>query len=229
VPSITSVQEKQTRATKALKVLSGYANGLAAVTNAADRTAYNAAAKRLEGSVGNLAKFAEPAAPGIGTITPLVVNVFTWAVGEALDQDRFDTLRDAVIFAQGPIKTASGEDLTPVKTAGEALKLGLQAIAVARIAVLDDGIRTLAAPLGPALSTAAYKERRTQTQAMYATLENMRHADAGKAAADMITAHDKLAEAVKDPKRNFGQLMEAVGEFVKKANDVQAAMAAPAK
>ncbi len=217
-PAPAPVANEEPRAKDALKVLTGYAHGLAAVTNAADRTAYDDASKRLETSAGKLAKFGEPAAPGIGTVTPVLVNGLTWVLGAALDQDRFNTLSHAVNYAR-----------EPVKTAGKALKLGLLAIETDRIQTLHTGVEKLAEPLGRGMAPAVYKERFLQAEAMRARLDALRHANAGGAADALIEAHESLVKAVNDPRAKLDDLMEAIGDFATKASAAQTALAAPPK
>ena len=89
-PGLTKVEQKRDKIMGTLTGLQNYAHALAAVTNAADRAAYDAAVAQLSGAVGALAKNADAAAPGLSTIAPAAVNLVGWVVGTALDQQRFD-------------------------------------------------------------------------------------------------------------------------------------------
>lgn len=95
-PALTDIEKTRNQTTSALNALKNYADALAAVTNAADRTAFNNAASQLSGSVGALAKTAGAVVPGASILAPVTTNVLAWLVGTALDQQRFDTLKAAV-------------------------------------------------------------------------------------------------------------------------------------
>jgi hypothetical protein len=217
-PQLTHIERLGEDTAAALKVLTGYAHALAAVTNAADRTAFDGAAKRLQSSVGNLASAAKAVAPGAEAIAPLVVNVAAWVIGEALDEDRFETLKRAVTAAELPI--------TKISTT---LGSGLGALSSARRTVLYKTTRTLVKPLGPTTAPAVYKERLGQASVMLARLDTLRHADPAAAATALIKSHNALVAAVKDPKKQFGSLMISVAHFAETAKAVHGALATPAK
>lgn len=79
-PALSAIEQDRSKTMEAIAVLKGYADALAAVTNAADRTAYDAAVAQLSGAVGTLAKTADPAAPGVSTVAPAFVNIIGWLV-----------------------------------------------------------------------------------------------------------------------------------------------------
>jgi hypothetical protein len=60
---------------------------------------------QLSGAVGNLAQFADAAAPGASVVAPAAVNLAGWVVGTALDQDRYDSLKKAVNAVSVPMRT----------------------------------------------------------------------------------------------------------------------------
>src|SRR5262249_10581611 len=84
-PALHPVVLTQPNVIPAVQALSRYAHSLTLVTNASDRTEFDAASKRVAASVGTLAEAADPVAPGASKIAPVVVNVALWVVGEGLD------------------------------------------------------------------------------------------------------------------------------------------------
>ena len=101
-PKLFDIEMDSTKTMAALRALRNYAHALEAVTNAADRTAFDSAVAQLAGSVGALAKNAGMVAPGASTIAPVAVNALGWLVGTALDQERFDALKAGVTAAGTP-------------------------------------------------------------------------------------------------------------------------------
>ncbi len=217
-PGLMDVQKTRAATRKALSVLKDYAHALAAVTNASDRTAFDGAVTQLSGSVSNLAKFADAAAPGASTIAPAVVNIAGWLVGTALDQDRFDSLRRAVNAAASPVHSVA-----------TTLGIGLETIGDARRMVLYEETRDLAARLGPSLNDAAYKQQLTEAEAAIGVLDGLRQSDPPGTADSLGKAHDALVAAVNDPSRNYANLMKAVGDFSDKAAALQTALSASSK
>ncbi|MFL5266203.1 MAG: hypothetical protein ACJ8AH_06315 [Stellaceae bacterium] len=217
-PVLTDVQKTRPRTMVALKVLTDYAHALQAVTNAADRAAFDAASKRLEASVANLAKAANAVAPGASTAAPVIVKMATWIVGAALDKDRFDSLRQGVNNAADPVRTVA-------KTMG----IGLEAVRNDRLTALYETTNALVKPLGPGLAEKAYKERLTDAETTLEMLDEVRRADPAGAADSLATAHDALVAAVNDPERDFANMTTAVGAFADQANALRNALSVPAK
>lgn len=214
-PSLMDVQKTRADTQKVLTVLGDYAHALVAVTNASDRTAFDAAVGRLSGSVAGLAAVAGAAAPGAGALAPAAVNLVGWVFGTALDQERFDTLKRGVNAAAGPVRSIA-----------TTLGIGLEAIDDARRMVLYEEARDLVARLGPSLGPAAYQQRLGQAEAMIGVLDGLRQADPAGAAASLAKAHDALVAAVNDPRRNEAALVKAIGTFLDQAAAVQAALSA---
>jgi hypothetical protein len=211
----------------ALKVLKEYAKALAAVTNATDRAAYDAAVAQLAGAVGDLAKNAEVVAPGIGAVSTAAVNVLGWMVGTALDQQRFDSLRTGINLVGKPLPDDKNPDPdSPIHIVARTFGDGLEALQQARMESLTDEANALTAGLKHDLSTAAYRQRMIEAQAIVATLDAVRKADARGAAQDLADAHDKLVEAVNDPARSYSSLVTSIGSFADKVAAVHAALTA---
>ena len=214
-PAPPALLVSQAKAKQALKGLVLYAHGLEAVTNAGDRKAYNEAAKRLEGSVSNLASAANAAMPGVGVLAPAVVNMTLWVVGAALDQDRFDTLKAAVDQGSLYLPTVTGY-----------LASALDEINNARRDVIYGEVNGLVAPLGTRtqLTSAVYKERYDQAESKLVKLNALRHASAVQAKQDLLKAHEELKHAVNDKSRNIAPLVDSVTEFVAAAKRVHEAV-----
>ncbi|MBS0521860.1 MAG: hypothetical protein JSR90_24410 [Proteobacteria bacterium] len=242
---------------KALKVLKDYAKGLAAVTNAADRAAYDAAVAQLASAVGALTSAAAKGMPGAGTVATASVNLLGWLVGEALDQQRYDTLRSAVLTVDTPLpEEGSSRDGSrsgaaaaradappptdaerkaeqqraaarkPIHIVATTFGKGLLAVSVARQEWLYEEGRVLAYRLNAGLSTADYRQRLADTQAVVAAINGLRNADPTGTAQDMAKAHDALAAALRNPKTAYADLLAAIGTFADKVAAVQSALAA---
>lgn len=201
-PALTGVEEKRRAVLGKVKVLVAYVHALQAITNAADRTAFNDAAKRLGATVGELAA----AQPGAGAIAPAAINLVLWVVGEKLDQDRFDALKQAVNEAQKPVEVVA-------RQLGDAL----QAIKARRQETLSHTLRALSRPLGPALSTTSYRERLTEAETTLAKVDAVGQVDPTAATRALVEAHKALAKAVRDPEPNYAHLLAAISDFADKS------------
>ena len=227
-PALTNLQLTRAQTMQAVRHLKKYANALAAVTNAADRTAYDAAVGQLSGAVATLAAPANLAAPGIGMIAPAAVNVVGWVFGTALDQQRFDSLRTAVNRVGKPLPDeANPNPNSPIRVVTGILGKGLSTLADARIRALSREAGLLAIGLSSRpLSDETYRKQLAEAWAAAATADALQRSDPRGAATDLAEAHDKLVEAVNDPGRSYGSLLKAVGEFGEKISAVHAAMTA---
>ena len=223
-PALSGIELKRGQTMAVLDVLKGYAHALVAVTNAADRAAYDTAVAQLSGAVGALARNADSVAPGASAVAPAAVDLAGWLVGTALDQQRFDSLRAGVTAAGTP--GANGR--SPIATVATTLGSGLVALSQARQAVLVKEANMLVDRLGPSLDDAAYRQGLSDAQAVVAALDGLRQADPAAAAAGLVRAHDALVAAVNDPSRNYPALLEAVGDFADRAAALQAALGATA-
>jgi hypothetical protein len=106
-PSNHDLVSSRPKTLEAIKVLADYAHALRAVTNAADRAAFNSAASRLNASVTALGKAAGPQGAAANAAFSAGFDVFAWAVGQALDQQRFETLKQDVNLAAGPVQSVA--------------------------------------------------------------------------------------------------------------------------
>jgi hypothetical protein len=217
-PAPLNSQVDRKTVTDKLQVLQNYVHALQAVTNAADRAAFDAAAQRLEGAVSNLATTANAAAPGAGAIAPAATNVVLWVVGTALDNDRFDALRNGVTLAATPVKNISAE-----------LGTALQIIADDKAQVLTAAAKALLKPLGPKLAATTYKERLVAAEAILAELDAVQLSAPAQAAQKMSKAHSALVAAVQSPHPQLAELMKSLSDFEAAAKPLKDALTAPAK
>ena len=195
---------------------------LVAVTNAADRAAYNAAVAQLASTVGTIAKDAGPYGAAASTVAPAAVNLVGWIGGTALDQQRFDSLKAGVIAVSTPLPDGT----TPINYVATVAGAGLYALALAQQDVLGNELDILTRPLGPSLTDAAYRQRLSDAQAVVAVLDGLRQTDPTAAANGLIEAHKALVAAVNDPSQNYPSLVKAAGDFADQATALHDALTA---
>ena len=222
-PMPTAIEQKRVRTMAVVTVLTDYAHALAAVTNAADRTAFNAAVSQLSSAVGALAKEAGPAAPGLSTVAPAGVNFVGWLVGTALDAQRFESLKAGVTAASSSVDSQGDSAFSVVVTV---LGDGLTALNAQRKAVLTQEIGILRGQLQPSLSDAAYRQGLTDLESLLVVLDGLRQTDPAAAVTSLIKAHQALLAAVDDPSRNYPSLVKAVSDFASQAANLQTALGA---
>jgi hypothetical protein len=212
-----------------LAALLDYSHALAAVTNAADRAAYDAAVAKLADSLKGLASAAGPSGAGMGTAVAAGVNILGWLVGTALDQQRFDSLK-AAVNAVG-MRPADGGD-TPMKVITNAIGDGLEVANYQRLNTLNDEMNGDRVRLGPSLTDAAYRQRLDDALALATSIQALREADPRGTTDALNAAHEALVKAVNDPSRNLPALVKALTDFSDKAQALQTATskaAAPQK
>jgi hypothetical protein len=230
-PALASSQPKSL---DALNVLTNYAHALQAVTNAADRAAFNAAAARLNASVTALGKAAGPQGAAASAAFSAGFNIFAWVLGQALDEERFDTLKRDVDLANGPLQwddhkgwVCPEQSVCPVRSVAKTLGAQLDAISQARQLVLYDTVNALIKPLGPGYKNYTAREATaSQTKALLVQLEQATPSQVTDA---LIKAHDALRDAVNDPKGSFGNFATAVGKFAELAEALKSSLATPVK
>lgn len=224
-PTLTPAEKDRAKAMEAIKVLKDYANALAAVTNAGDRTAYDAAVGNLAAAVGTLTAAANLALPGSSAALSAAVNVFGWLVGTALDEQRYDTLKKAVTKVNQPVK--EDDPRSAIRIVTGTLGSGLLAIKGARMELLGNEVDALVAGLNKGgLSEDAYRKRLIEAQAALAVIDGLRKSDPSGAARDLAEAHEKLAKAIADPDKNRAAFLKAVGDFGEKVGTLEAALKA---
>ena len=233
-PPDPAVETNRKGTLDALKVLTDYAHALQAVTNAADRAAFNSAAARLNASVTALGKAAGPQGAAASAAFSAGFNIFAWVFGQALDQQRFDTLKQAVNLAAGPEQlVAPGQwvcpehSFCPVRSVASGLEILLGLVSQARQQVLYDTTKELIKPLGPGYKN--YMPRlatANQTKALLAQLEQAKPSQVTDA---LVKAHNALRDAVNDPEQSFSNFATEVGQFAGLAEALKNALTTPAK
>jgi len=160
-PSDPALEASRPKTLEAIKALTDYAHALQAVTNAADRAAFDSAAARLNASVTALGKGAGPQGAAASAAFSTGFNIFAWVFGQALDQERFDTLKQDVNLAASPVQSIAN-----------GLGTELDAISQARQLVLYDTVNALIRPLGPGYKNYTAREATaSQTKALLVQLE----------------------------------------------------------
>ncbi|MFO1060971.1 MAG: hypothetical protein U1E53_28860 [Dongiaceae bacterium] len=221
-PDPMALMDERDKVMSKVAVLRDYAHALAAVTNAADRAAYDAAVAQLSASVGALATAADAVAPGASVVAPAAISFAGWVVGTALDQQRFDSLKAAV----NAVGTKGPNGAAPIASVAAAVGAALDRVSVARQRILADEISDTIDPLGKSVvSEAEYRSQLTGAQGQLAVLNGMRDANPGATTGALVTAHDELVAAVNDPSRNYAALVVALSNFQSKAAALQSALA----
>jgi hypothetical protein len=217
-----------------LDVLANYAHALQAVTNAADRAAFDSAAARLNASVTALGKAAGPQGTAASAAFSAGFNIFAWVLGQALDQERFDTLKQDVNLANGPLKwddhngwVCPEHSVCPVYSIAKGLGSELDSVSETRRKVVTDTVNAQITPLRPGYKNYMAREATaTQTKAVLIQLIQTKPSQVTDA---LIKAHNALRDAVNDPKGSFGNFATAVGKFAELAEALKSSLATPAK
>lgn len=230
-PQLSDAEQTQAATLKAVKRLKDYANALAAVTNAADRTAYDAAVAQLSGAVGTITTPLDAVEPGFSTLAPAAVNVVGWLFGTALDQQRYASLKRAITTVGLPVADDKNKDPdSPIRIVTRALGKGLRMLKIARLEVLQNELYDLTRGLNErSWSDDAYRSRLTDSQTTLATIVALRRSDPTGVASDLADAHDKLVLAVSDPTNNYTALIKALGDFTDKVNALHTALTSISK
>jgi hypothetical protein len=202
---------------KGVKALSDYMGGLAAITNADDRTNYDAAVKKVAASASAVAGAASlPAAPVVGA----GLNIFGWMLGNALDIQRFQVMKQVVNIVQ-PTDPAKPQPFNTVVGA-----IGFQIDAALRIRRSDlwSEINTVRQTL-PGLPEGTYRARLARIDEMSTTLEALNQTDGQGTANDLIKAHEQLVWAVNSYQPELGDLLDAIGKLKDQVSALQDALA----
>jgi hypothetical protein len=212
-------RKRRAELAKVTDAITDYARALAAVTNADDQAAYYKSVTQLSDSDQQIAAFVPN---GIGAVAPAAVNLLGWMVGTALDQQRFDALKDAVT----KVGTKDAHGVKPIAAVQEALSAGMRTLGLARRRVVREQVVLLAQDLGPALSTDAYIQRLDEAQALVSMLEGLRQVETGEFGKDLEKAHDALVAAVTNPKTQVSSFLAALAAFKDKATALKDALSA---
>jgi hypothetical protein len=191
-----------------LKSISDYAAAIAALSTAADRTAFDTASTNVATAVGALAasagKFAGPIGSAFVLAKP-VASAVLWLVGQKLDYDRLVVLRDAVSKADPSIQVLATKPL-PVILSGQ--NLSLQTAIVDLLSSQIEAVNVIRAH--PPIKDVDYSTALDTAQATASALNAARAADPYATAKALADAHSELKAAVIS---NDGQL-DALGTSI---------------
>jgi hypothetical protein len=199
---------------EAMKTLTNYTSALAAVTNAADRTAYNTAVSNLKDAV---SKF-----PPYGTIAGAGINLLGWVVGTSLDIQRFNSLKDGVNAVGQPRK--NGE--IPFDAVVQAIAFQVNRYAEHRRDILGKNLADLSETLSPTISEELYRARLADIEAMTAVLEALNQTNAYSVANDLMAAHVQLVKAVNSGQPSLDELTTTLSTLGSDVSALQSALAA---
>ncbi|MCA0301900.1 MAG: hypothetical protein LCH95_05790 [Proteobacteria bacterium] len=213
------------RTVRVSKALAGYAQGLKAISNASDRTEFDAEVAKLKKSLEALAALV----PGLGVGGAAAIgggiNLLGWLVGTGLDLQRYETLRKTVTLVNSPV---GANDQRPLDTLGGAMLIELLQMQTDRRNVLFAEAAEIRRGLGPGLGEPTYRARLADLEDVLAKLEAVRKSDPTAAVEGMVAAHDALAKALNDPGNQAEAVAKAVGEFGDRVNAVVAATSSKA-
>lgn len=216
-PRAADKEEVVVTAAMIASTLKEYADALAAVTNAADRAALDAAVGDLSKSAGTLASTVgmaggPAASAAIGAVVSASVSLVGWIVGQAEDARRLDALDAALRATCRPIQTLGA--------AAETL------IATRRREIADYRLRSITviqAGMGPGTSRGEYAARDTEVDALLAA--GVRPPDPNDQPGTALRkAHDALVKAVTNREGQTMALIEAVGSFAEAAQKLKSAL-----
>ncbi len=206
--------------TLSMKALTDYMGALAAVTNATDRDNYNAAVTKLGTAVSGIMTAAGgPAGAAVGA----GINLFGWLLGNALDIQRFESLKAAVNKVGTPPKPGDGR---PFDDVVQAIASSILALAEDRRSALTDDIGSLKLTLGHGVSEEVYRARLADIQSMAAVVESLNTADPQSAANALMLAHAKLVKAVNEYQPDLASLITTIGTLKDQVSALQTALAA---
>lgn len=208
-PSRSKTEQEVAKAAPIIKALRDYASSLVAVTNAEDQQTLEAAQAQFSSSLQDLAKQTKPElAAQLGP----VADAFAAATTAGLNSRRYKILKNGVIAANKAVA-----DL------GDAMGDVLNAIRTARANELRLTADFLTSELGPSFTSAEYMTRLTLIESKVDSLEALRRSGPRQAAKEMVKAHDDLARALMDDRRQVQGVGNSVRTFVDKAKAVQEA------
>jgi len=202
-----------------IDALAGYAAALRAITNEADRKAFDAAVGDLAtkvsafvtavgGVAGGIPAFAGPAAGA-------VVRIAGEIVGDVLDAERLAELKRAVDKAEPAVAKLAQE------MGGQYRDLAV----VRRDGVLAN-LMALAQQTTRGVDEASYAARYDTARSMAATITALDDPNVASAAAGLATAHAALAKALRDDSRQADSLVAAIKRFADAAKALRDAMKA---
>lgn len=199
------------------KTLRDYAKALAAVTNAADRAALDAAVGDLSGSAGGLAgtigmSGGPAASAAISGVVTASVSLAGLVLGTALDYRRLEALDTAVRATCLPMQTLG-------QTVDTLIATRLTGIAAYRL----QSVQTILSGMRPTMGRDEYFRRDNEIDGLLAA--GIAPPDPNlHPGLDLRKAHDALVKAVVNREGQTLALIEAVGRFAEAADALETAL-----
>jgi hypothetical protein len=199
--------------------LTNYMEALAAVTNAADRTDYDAAVTKLGTAVTAVMTAAGgPAGAAVGA----GINLFGWLLGNALDIQRFEALKAAVNLVDKP---TGPDNKKPFNTVVIAIANSIDGLAQHRREDLQTQMGKRSVALGDgSLSAADYAARMAEVESLGAQIDALNQTSAIAPANALMKAHLQLVVAVNQSRPDIGDLLTTLGTLKDKVAALQAAL-----
>ena len=206
-----------------LAALNGYARALRAITNAEDRTRFDAAVGSLAQSATQLAALAGPKGAAVGAVSGAAIQAAGAVVAISLDARRLAVLRETVPAMHG---TESAPGAVPVLA--KDVKKGLSLIRGERIRAvaarqgdLDTGLRRAVASRNDAHIVRVVAE----LDKLATTLGTLNQSDPDGTVEALVKAHKRLVDALEDDERQLKPLIDATSDLLTKATAVKDALA----
>jgi hypothetical protein len=222
-PPPTDVQDALAKAAPAFNALKVYVDALTAVTTAADDTALNTASQGMTSALKNLGTAVATVAPKEAAANALIApagGVLGQALAICLDQRRYAVLKANVT---PPVDNA-------VAVLGNEIQSALLTIRLAQLGQLGADMRNTAAPVEAAgvgsLSSSKYQADLTALQTKVAAFNLARAADPKATVTAMVTAHNKLMQAVQSGTGQGQAVLDSVEGFATAAGTLKTAVEA---
>ncbi len=196
-------------AEQAIGALTGYVNGLQAVTAAKDRQEFTAAASKLSAALGAIvgtagAVAAGPAGAAAGPVVAASGNLLFWFVGEELDHLRWEALRSATFQACRPVHVLTKAVGVVFEEQQEGRVGQLQLALGPRLSVLNRSRNT---------DDATYTANLASLLSLTDTYNTVRDAKPTAAMAAFATAHNQLVRAILHNEGQSAILLQSLDEL----------------
>jgi hypothetical protein len=210
--------------TALLKVLDNYTAALAAVAKAQDRADFDTATGKLSAAVGVLAQSGGPYGAAAAPVAKASVNIALWFVGEALDYQRLEALRNSTRAACQPIHVVT--DALGLALDDQRLKL----LGLDYKWLNNDMVRKYNVDrANPHATDQTLGTDIDNAQAAVAKFETVRVSNPTATMRALSDAHDALVVALRNNDGEFGALVTNLQTLATQAQALAGAAAPPAK
>ena len=207
-----------------LKVIDDYAAGLAALTQAEDRTAFDSASAKVAAAVGDLVQTAGGAeGAAAGPLAKASTNLVLWVVGEELDYRRYKELQLATRTACEPIHTLADALGVILEEQHNAYLSAARSVLILKI----QAVNRLRGQRG--VTDQAYGVAIDEAYAAADAFQTVRLIDPWATAQALRKAHDDLVVAVRNDTGELPAVVASIQAFAQRANDLTAATKAIGK